>query len=240
MSSKETAERHFKTFYQARCVVKLATFWWSLSWFGILWPSRCFRFSNVTLQTFFWIWTCFSLHLSNKHLVTNKLVIFTSFNSHPSFFSKPTLQPFLKNKEPPPTGLSHHPLGLVRGFFGYCFICCGPMAHLRLFASSELTEICGWWSSVRRRCWGGSRGQRCFLMFFLWLTKISKIPGLEWRTWDFLTMHFCKMGNSMYVEFLGTAETSNDFLIFDPGSLGKMVSRFDKHHFSKWGGSTTN
>ena len=42
-----------KTFYQARCVVKLATFWWSLSWFGILWTSRCFRFSNVTLQTFF-------------------------------------------------------------------------------------------------------------------------------------------------------------------------------------------
>ena len=68
MSSKETAERHFKTFYQARRVVNPATFWWSLSCFGIqvcdlhvvsgfqMWPFK----------RFFWIWTCFSLHLSKK------------------------------------------------------------------------------------------------------------------------------------------------------------------------------
>ena len=93
----------------------------------------------------------------------------TSFNSDPSFFSNPPLVGHLEidrdntgNRAPGPWG-----------FFGYCFICRGPMAHLRLFASSNLAEICGWWSSGRR-CPGGSRGWVDVFFFGTDSTKISQ------------------------------------------------------------------
>lgn len=211
-------------------------FGWSLSWFGIqvcdLHVVSGFR--HVTFQTFFfWILTCFSLHLSNKHLVTNCIVSKFPIIQFRSILLLQTNPPtFLETKTP--TGKPPPLLGLFRGFFGCCFICCGPMAHLRLFASSHLTEICGWWSSVRRRCRGGSRGRLGVWRDFLWLTKISKIPGLQKHGIQFPCI-FVK-GELSYVEFLGTVETSNHFLEFStPDPLGRWIPIW-REYFSKWGG----
>lgn len=190
-----------------------------------MWPyKRFFGFELVFLCIY-------------KHLVTNKLVIFTSSNSHPSFFSKPTPQPFLKKKNTHPPACPTTPWALFEDSLGIVLYAAAQWPifdflhrlSLRRSVDDDLPSV----EDVEED--PEVRGVfRCF--FCDWRRYLRY---LEWRTWDFLTMHFCKRGTKL-CWISGFQWNLNDSLIFDPGSLGKMDPELRSIFFKMGWWKTTN